>query len=177
MDNYAEFLQRLNAAADSLKNRQNALVHVRSIVSAALDDNNHGYRQWTERRTRVEGLLGSADMAARPGLGELHAVAVNMESVFGARCERVGARLTTVQSRIGEIDGPLHDLQVSKEKLTSSQKVAEEREKLSRAVQGVAGTAEGVATVTSDAGLRTDLKAAREAVVLAEALLELKGDK
>lgn len=177
MDNYAEFLERLNAAADSLKKRQDALGHVRSIVSAALKDNEHGYRQWAERRTRVEGLLGSREAAGRSSLGELHTVAINMESVFRSRCEHVGARLSAVQNRIDEIAGPLHDLQLSRDKLTSSQRVAEEREKLSRAVQGLAGTAEGIAAMTPDAGLRDDLKAAREAVVLAEALLELKGDQ
>ncbi|BCW71873.1 hypothetical protein [Arthrobacter sp. NicSoilB8] len=175
MDNYAEFLQRLSNAEASLKERKGALGHVRSIVSSALEDNNFGHVQWAERRARLEGLLGSQEVAGRSGLRELHAVAINMESVFRARSERVGARLAAVQNRIDEIDGPLHDLQISKERLTSSRKVAEEREKLSRAVLGVVGTTEGVATAIPDMGLRDDLLAAREAVVLAEALLELKG--
>lgn len=39
---------------------------------------------------------------------------------------------------------------------------------------GLAGTAEGIAVPTPDGGLQDDLKSAREAVVLAEALLEVK---
>lgn len=176
MDNYAEFLQRLNTAEASLKSRQSALGHVRAIVSSALKDNDYGHREWVDRRVQLEDLIGSQGMAGRTGLSDLLAVAINMESVFEGRCVRVGARLTAINNRIAEIDRPLRDLQISKEKLTSSRRVAEERENLSRAVQGLAGTAEGVATVTPDEGLRDDLKAAREAVVLAEALLELKGD-
>ncbi|WP_139359476.1 hypothetical protein [Arthrobacter sp. SRS-W-1-2016] len=65
---------------------------------------------------------------------------------------------------------------MSKQKLTSSRKLAEERENLSRVVLGLAGTPDGSATATPDGGLREDLRAASEAVVLAEALLELKGD-
>ena len=94
----------------------------------------------------------------------------------GPGCVRVGARLTAIQSRLAEIERPLRELQISKEKLTSSRRVAEERENLSRTMLGLAGTAEGVGTVTLDAGLQADLKAAREAVVMAEALLEAKGD-
>ena len=176
MDNYAEFLQRLDAATESLKQRHDSLLRVRAVLSSVLFDNQSGYQQWADRQARVKGLLGSPDMAARPGLKDLHAVAVNMESVFRARSTNVEGRLAAVQARIDEIAGPLHDLQMSKNKLTTSRRIAEERENLARVVQGVAGTAEGAAVATPDAGLRDDLKAAREAVHLAEALLEVKGN-
>lgn len=175
MDNYAEFLQRLNAAETNLKKRQDALGHVLSVVSAAFEDNNYGNRQWAERVACLEKLISNPDIAARPSIKELHAVALNMESVFRTRRDRVGARLTAVQKRINEMNRPLKALNLSKQRLTASRRLAEEREKLSKAVQGVAGTADGSATATPDSGLRDDLKTAREAVVLAEALLELKG--
>lgn len=176
MDNYAEFLKRLTAAEASLKSRQDDLSCVRSIVSSALEDNDYGQKQWVERQARVRGLLDGQGAADRPSLTELHAVATNMESVFRARSERVGARLTAIQNRIDEINGTLHELQASRKKLTSSRMVSEEREKLRMAVQDLAGTAEGITTVMPNAGLRDDLKAAREAVFLAEALLEVKGN-
>jgi hypothetical protein len=159
MDNYAEFLQRLDAAAKSLKERHEALGRARAVVAAALKDNDYGYQQWAQRLAQVDKLLaGSA----------------NMHSVFQTRSERVGARLAAVDVRLGELDGPLHDLNLSKVRLTTSRRVAEEREKLSLAVRDLAGTAEGADTVVPDVGLRDDLKRAREAVVLAEALLEVK---
>lgn len=176
MDNYAEFLQRLSAAEASLLSRQSALGIVRAIVSAALKDNDYGYREWAGRRVQLENLISSQGTAGRTGLSELLAAAKNMESVFKGRCVRVGARLTAINTRMAEIDRPLRELQISKEKLNSSRRVAEERVNLSKTMLGLAGTAEGVDTVTLDAGLQADLKAAREAVVLAEALLEVKGE-
>jgi hypothetical protein len=65
---------------------------------------------------------------------------------------------------------------LGKQKLTSSRRVAEERENLSKAMVGLAGTAEGITVATPDGGLQDDLKSAREAVVLAEALLEVTGN-
>lgn len=176
MDNYAEFLQRLSAAEASLKDRRSALGDVHDIVSSALKDNDYGHREWRQRRVQLESLISRQGTAARAGLSDLLAAANNMESVFEGRRVRVGARLAAITSRLAEIERPLRELLISKEKLTSSRRVAEERENLSRTMLGLAGTAEGVGTVTLDAGLQADLKAAREAVVMAEALLEAKGD-
>lgn len=169
MDNYAEFLQRLDAAAESLKERHDALGRARELVSAALQDNDCGYQQWTQRLERVEKLKAGNTAAAQASLQEMQTVATNMQAVFRTRCERVGARLTAVDVRIREVGGPLHELNLSKVRLTTSRRVADEREKL-----GQTGTAEVVDAVVSDPGLREDLRRAREAVVLAEALLELK---
>lgn len=149
---------------------------VRLIVVSALADNRYGLENWAKRRAQVESLLRSQEAPGPSSLQELNAVATRMESVFRTRTERVDGRLAAVQKRIDEISKPLHDLRVSRERLTSSRRVAEEREKLNRTVLGLAGTVEGVAAVTPDGGLREDLKAAREAVLLAEALLELKGE-
>lgn len=173
MDNYAEFLRRLDAADASLKERHKALGHVRAVAMKALEENDYGYRQWTQRQAEVEKFLEDEKRNHR-GLQDLKAVAANMQSVFRTRSERVGARLAAVDARIAELDGPLHDLKLSRVRLTTSRKVAEEREKLSRAVQNLAGTTEGADATVPNAGLSDDLKRAREAVVLAEALLELK---
>jgi DNA repair exonuclease SbcCD ATPase subunit len=174
MDNYAEFLQRLDTAAKSLKERRDALGRAQGVVSEALEDNDYGYQQWTQRLAQIEKLKGDKATTIHAGLQELHGVAANMQSVFRTRCERIGARLTAVGARIGELDGPLRQLELSKARITASRRVAEEREKLGRAMQDLAGTTEGADAVVPDAGLRDDLKVAREAVAHAEALLELK---
>src|SRR4051812_1752829 len=98
MDNYAEFLQRLDAATESLKQRHDALLRVRAVLSSVLFDNQSGYQQWADRQTRVKGLLGGPEPAGRPGLKDLHAAAVNMESVFRARSTNVEGRLAAVQA-------------------------------------------------------------------------------
>lgn len=174
MDNYAEFLHRLDAAAGSLKERHEALGRARKVVAAALESNDYGYREWTRRLDRVETLLAGQAATNRSRLQELRAAASSMQSMFRTRSELVGARLAAVDMRISELDGPLRDLNLSKVRLTTSRRVAEERENLGRAMLDLAGTAEGVDAVVPNAGLNDDLKRAREAVVLAEALLELK---
>lgn len=174
MDNYADFLQRLDTAAKSLRERHEALGRAREVVAAALEGNDHGYREWTERLEKVETLLAGKTATDLRGLKELHGVAANMQSLFRTRSERVGARLAAVDSRIGELDGPLRELNLGKVRLTTSRRMVEEREKLGRAVQNLAGTTEGADAAVPDVGLSADLRKAREAVALAEALLELK---
>lgn len=176
MDNYAEFLQRLDTAAASLKKRREKLGAALAVVGAAADQNRFGFDQWTKRRARLGDLLRHGKAGNTTALTDLHEVSTNMASVFHGRAERVAARRAAVQVRVDEIDLSLSSLELSKQKLTSSRRVAEERENLNKAVLGLAGTAEGFAAPTPDGGLRDDLKTAREAVVLAEALLELKGN-
>ncbi|QOT19369.1 hypothetical protein [Paenarthrobacter sp. YJN-5] len=174
VDNYGEFLQRLDTAAASLKKRHDKLSAALAVVSIAADQNQFGLDQWTKRHARLEGLLGNKNQAPAPALKDLYGVSGNMVSVFRARSENVEARRAAVQKRVNEICRSLNSLELSKQKLTSSRRFAEERENLSKAVLGLAGTAEGFAAPTPDGGLRDDLKTAREAVLLAEALLELK---
>ena len=78
--------------------------------------------------------------------------------------------------QVDQINSSLHNLELSKQKLTSSRELSEERARLSEAMLGLSGTAEGIAVATPDGGLQDDLKTAREAVVMAEALLEVKGN-
>lgn len=174
MDNYAEFLQRLDTAANSLKDRRDALGLAQGVVTEALEDNDYGHQQWTERLAQIEKLKGEKAATAQAGLQELHGVAANMQTVFRTRCERIRVRLGAVGARIDELDAPIRQLELSKARMKASRTVAAEREKLGRAIQDLAGTTEGADAVVPDAGLRDDLKVAREAVAHAEALLELK---
>lgn len=98
-----------------------------------------------------------------------------MESTFRTPTERVRERLDEIQVRFHEIDISLMDLEKSKAKLTTSRMLAQERANLSRAVMELAGTPDTVTGASPDGGLAHDLKRARQAVVLAEALIEVKG--
>lgn len=175
MDNYGEFLQRLDTAAASLKTRQTKLNNILWAVSTAAKQNRFGFDEWTKRNTRLEKLIAGGG-APSPGLKDLQAVSANMVAVFRGRSEHVNARLAAVQAKIDQVSGSLHNLELSKQKLTSSRELAGERARLSEAMLGLAGTAEGIAVATPDGGLQDDLKTAREAVVMAEALLEVKGN-
>lgn len=174
MDNYTEFLQRLETAAASLKTRQTKLNNILWAVRTAADQNDFGFDEWTKRNARLESILASGGASA--GLKDLYGVSVNMKTVFQGRSARINARLAAIQVKIDQVIGSLHNLELSKQKLTSSRELAGERARLSEAMLGLAGTAEGVSVTTPDGGLQDDLKTAREAVVMAEALLEVKGN-
>ncbi|GAA4034775.1 hypothetical protein GCM10023063_18710 [Arthrobacter methylotrophus] len=176
MDNYAEFLERIDAAIANLTKRRLILMTAHDVVSSALAHNNSGLTQWAGRQIRLEELLRNGSTANGSGLKDLHEVSLKMASMFRGRAQRVAGRRDAIRARTDDVDRSLQDLRMSKQKLTSSRKLAEERENLSRIVLGLAGTAEGSTTASPDGGLRDDLRAASEAVVLAEALLELKGD-
>lgn len=176
MDNYGEFLQRLDTAAASLKTRQTKLSYILWAVDTAADQNQHGFDEWTKRHAHLETLLAGGGTAGSAGLNDLHGVSVNMKTVFQGRLERINARRAAVQAKVDQVNGSLHNLELSKQKLTSSRELAGERARLSEAMLGLAGTAEGVAVATPDGGLQDDLKTAREAVMMAEALLEVKGN-
>lgn len=145
-------------------------------LDSAAEQNRFGFNEWTKRNSRLEALLAGEDAGKPRALKDLHGISANMVNVFRGRSERVDARLTAGQTRVDQINRSLHSLELSKQKLTSSRRLAEERENLSKAMLGLAGTAECIAVATPDGGLQDDLKSAREAVVLAEALLEVKGN-
>jgi hypothetical protein len=79
-----------------------------------------------------------------------------------------------MQGRRDAIDKSLLELEVSRVKLNSSRMLSQDRENLSRLFSELAGSTGAAATIP-DLGLRRDLKEAREAVILAEALMEVKG--
>lgn len=174
MDNYEEFLARLDRAAASLKTRQTKLDRALWAVRTAAEQNQYGFDEWSARSTMLETFLTSK--AASQELKDLHGISTNMLTVFRGRSERVNTRLAVVQTKADQINRSLHALELSRQKLKSSRKLAEERERLNQAMLGLPGIVGGPAAATADGGLQDDLKTAREAVVMAEALLEVKGN-
>ena len=178
VDNYEEFIGRLDAASAKLMVRRDALDITLEILALLFRQNNTGLRLWEDRLSRCDGLL--ADIAGKPGreaaLIELHEIALKMEPLFRNRTQRIGDRLAVVRARSDEINKSLAGLEKSKMKLTSSRMLAQERENLSRAIGELVGTSDAAAVVTPDPGLRSDLQDARHAIILAEALLEAKRD-
>lgn len=175
-DNYAEFLQRLDAATASLTERRESLDRTLEIVDLLYQDNYTGLHLWKDRRAKVEKILsGYSDDSGKRRLSELLDVALKMEPMFRTRTARTKQRLSVLERRHEEISNSLGELEQSKIRLTSSRMLAQENENLSKAVADLAGTPDGATEVIPDLGLREDLKHAREAVILAEALMEVKG--
>jgi hypothetical protein len=175
-DNYDAFLSRLDAATASLTTRAESLNKALAAVSLLLEPYESAVRQWERRRYYVSEQLAahSGSPQSYTALCELHVVAGKMESMLRGRAERITAKLADIQGRREAIDKSLLELELSRIKLTSSRMLAQDRQELSSIFSELAGTT--VATgVPPDTGLLGDLKEAREAIILAEALIEVKG--
>ncbi|KIS28682.1 hypothetical protein TV39_04705 [Arthrobacter sp. SPG23] len=179
MDNYDEFIGRLDAASAKLTVRRNGLDKTVEILTLLFRQNSTGLQLWEDRLMRCSALLtDSAKIPEREAaLVELHEIALKMEPLFRNRTQRIDDRSTVVRTLRDEINKSLAGLEKSKMKLTSSRMLTQERENLSRAIGELAGTADAAAVATPDPSLRNDLQDARHAIMLAEALLEAKREQ
>lgn len=174
-DNYAAFLARLEAATKTLSARVRSLDKALSAVSLLLERYRWALQEWEQRRTRVSEELTrhSGEPQTCVALSELHQTALQMESMHRAQTVRITEKLSVMQGRRNAIARSLMELEASRAKLDSSRMLSRDRENLGRVLYELAG-AGGVSVKTSDLGLRNDLKEARDAVILAEALMEVK---
>ena len=178
MDNYIEFIQRLDAAALKLQRRRSSVGTSLEVLTWLHLRHLTGLQQWEQRKERVARKL-DARMGTPPAyksLSDLEDIARNMESMFRKRTERIDERLAVVQQRCSEIDRSLRELERSRLKLESSRMLRIDRENLRKAMTDLAGTPDASISEAKDPSLRDELGDAREAIALAEALLELKED-
>ncbi|MDQ4045884.1 MAG: hypothetical protein M3127_00755 [Actinomycetota bacterium] len=179
-DNYAEFIGRLDAAAGKLTPRRDALSKALDAAELLFSQNHAGLELWGQRLSLINQLLArhSAPHQARrySALQELHDVAAEMEQMFTSRTQRVQGVCRAIRARRDQITTSLFELEKSKVKLTSSRLLALERENLRKVADDLSVPAEGISHKFPDPGLRESLREAREAIILAEALLEVKGN-
>lgn len=177
MDNYEGFIERLDSAAANLERRRELLDKSLDIVSLLLKQNNTGLQLWSQRRGRVSDLLDrySGKPAGYQALSELNDAAVKMETLFRHRTQRIQEHIAVIRERCDVIDKSFVELEKSRVKLHSSRIASQDRDNLNRAIAELSGTPDRAITAVPDAGLRDALQEARQAIVLAEALLEVKG--
>lgn len=175
-DNYAQFIEQLDAASRNLTARREPLTRTLEILDVLLRQNALGLHLWEERSAKVGSLVDKEVKSAEKlqALSELHEVSLRMGSMFQRRTQRIKERQAYFQARRDEIANSLLELDRSRLKLTSSRTLSRERENLNRAVADLAGTPDGATTASADRGLREDLTEARRAIALAGALLEVK---
>lgn len=175
-DNYAQFIEQLNTASKNLRARQDSLGMTLQIAGMLFNQNELGQKLWKERRVELEKLLSKQVLSPKKAdsLRELHEVATRMESTFQLRTQRIREKQFSVAASFDEIDKSLVELDRSKIKLHSSRMQSRDHEYLNRVVVDLAGTAQCSPPSSSDPGLREDLNEAKKAIILAEALLELK---
>ena len=175
-DNYAQFIARLETATKNLTDRRDSLNKSLAVLVQLRDQNKAGLKSWSERRTSTSKLLAQKSGAHNvESLNDLLEVALRMEPMFRNRTDRIDQRVALLRERSNELTRSLLELEQSKLKLDASRMLAQERTNLSRALADLAGTPEGPVGAVQDTGPLDDLKKAREAIVLAEALLEVKG--
>lgn len=175
-DNYVQFIEQLNSASINLRARQDSLGMSLQIAGMLFNQNELGLKLWEERRIELEKLLSKQDLppAKADSLRELHEVAIRMESTFRLRTQRIREKQFMVAANFDEIDKSLVELDRSKLKLHSSRMQSRDHEYLNRVVADLSGAAQRATPSSTDPGLREDLNEARKAIILAEALLELK---
>jgi hypothetical protein len=175
-DNYDAFLARLDAATTSLSTRAGSLDKALAAVSLLLGPYDAAVRKWEQRRLHVHEQLSRHSGSAQTytALSELHDVALKMESMLRGRAQRITEKLSVMQGRREAIDQSLLELELSRVKLNSSRMLSQDREELSGIFSELAGSPVSTGAIP-DMGLLGDLKEAREAIILAEALMEVKG--
>jgi hypothetical protein len=180
LDNYGEFIGRLEAAAGKLAPRRDSLSAALDAAGLLLNQNNAGVELWGQRRTRIRQLLNlqASKQQARTyrSLSELHEVALKMEETFSNRAQRVRHVCDRIRARRDQINAALIELDKSKVKLAASRRIAQERANLSKIAADLSVSADDFSFGVPDPGLRDSLREAREAIILAEALLEVKGN-
>lgn len=177
MDNYDGFIERLDSATANLERRRDLLDKSLDIVQVLYKQNNTGLELWSQRRGRVSDSLDrySGKPAGYRALSELNDAAVRMETLFRNRTRRIDEHIAVIRERSNVIDKSLAELEKSRAKLHSSRIVSQDRENLNKAIAELSGTPDRAIAAVPDAGLRDALQEAREAIILAEALLEVKG--
>ncbi|MPY12106.1 hypothetical protein FNH21_15535 [Arthrobacter sp. KR32] len=171
------FVARLDIAIDTLRHRQDLIDRTAPMIALLHGQNEVGYSFWTRRRAHVEELLSGygGSPEGYDNLSDLLQSARTLERKFEDRTRRLNSRMTSMQNRKSDIEKSLLDLQRSKDKLAMSLELTREREALNRTISALDDGPGNFGFVPEDTGVATDLRSARQAVVLAEALLELKG--
>ena len=174
-DNYDAFLSRLDAATSSLSTRAASLDKAWQPFPSSWDhlsppsgNGNDGAitSMNSSPSLRVAAVLHSAVRAPRRG---------RKDGINAPRpCPACHRKLAVMQGRREAIDKSLLELELSRIKLTSSRMLSQDREKLSSIFSEIAGSTAATGAIP-DMGLLGDLKEAREAIILAEALMEVKG--
>ncbi|MCT9869826.1 hypothetical protein [Paenarthrobacter aurescens] len=177
-DNYEAFLERLNDATTRLTTRLRSVDKALTAVSSLVEKYQSASLKWEQRRARVSEELdhhaGGPETYAV--LGELHDTAVKMVTLHHAQTLRIKEQVHFLQGQCNAIRQSLVELRASSAALNASRRLSKDRHNLNRALYELAG-ARGAAESTPDPGLLNDLRQAREAVVLAEALMEVKGPR
>ena len=179
LDNYGQFIGRLDTAAGKLMPRRDALSKALEAAELLFHQNYAGSELWGQRLSHVSQLLdrqaANHPAQANSTLGDLHDVSVKMQRLFGSRTQRVQQVCNMIRVRQEQINTSLLELEKSRAKLAASRMLAQERARLNKVAADLSMGTENIRLGFPDPGLQENLREAGEAIILAEALLEVKG--
>lgn len=176
-DNYAQFESRLDSAIKSLSARNSSITVGQEIINQLIIDNRVSMSRWSKELRSVTAIISHYDGGDEGyrTLADLLDTATRMEALFRQRLERLREKQKAVDANQTAIMASISELEASKHRLGFSRMLHDDREKLRQTALELGGLDNSVATSIGDGGLPVDLKNAREAVAMAEALLEVKG--
>jgi phage shock protein A len=177
-DNYAAFIERMDRAAARLSSRLRSVIRALGAVSLLLEEYQGASLKWERRRARTAMELDrcTGDVEMYTALGELHDTAVKMVALHHGQTSRITEKLHQLQDQRDAIHHSLGELEAGVAKLKASRAASRDRRRLKSALYELSG-ANGAGASAPDRELLSDLREAREAVVLAEALMEVKGPR
>lgn len=176
VDNYATFIARLDEAIATLRLRRASIDQVKPLLVLLHKQNQTGFTLWSERRLHVDELLTKDhnNPASFKHLAELLETARTLERKFQGRSHRIQGQLQRMEDSRKNVERSLIDLEKSKAKLNMSLTLTKDREILNHAITALDNVSGSPGTRANDNGFIVDLKSARNAIFLAEALLEVK---
>lgn len=176
-DNFATFDSRLDTALGNLTKRHQSIGFGREALTELVHSNQVAAGKWASERRKVTAIIQNykGDADGYSVLNELLDTATRMEELFNLRMKRAIDKEKSIDAQGEAIMASVAELQASKDRLGFSKMLHEDREKLRQTAVELGGLDGFPAVAISDGGLPVDLKNAREAIAMAEALLEVKG--
>lgn len=176
MDNYEEFKDRLLSASEDLKKRKGNVARQALLVQSLLEQNLDALEKWKLQHSKVHSIQDAYDGGADGYaiISDLVDTADRMVNMFSKRVKVLSQKVASVTTNYEVIEESLHELTVSISKLELSKMFHDDKTKLMEVESSLSGPTYSDFD-QSGVSLNKELSHAREAVIMAEALLEVKG--
>lgn len=177
VDNYAAFKLRLSKASKDLTSRNVSVTGHLQVLKKMLECNTASFYKWDSEFDNVSSIRAdyTGGDEGRGTLDDLVDTASRMKTLFTKRMAVLQSQITAIESNRTAICAAIADVNASINKLELSKLLHKDREKLLHAERQLSGFDGAPALTPGHHGLPLELHPAREAVAMAEALLELKG--
>lgn len=174
VDNYEEFKKRLTNAANDLKKRKSNVARHVSLLEVMLDQNRSALLSWSDQYKYAYSIQAnySGEADGYRIISDLVETSSRMKSLFAKRVNVLNEKSEAAQENLEAITKAIGDLDSSFAKLDFSKMLNDDKARLLATESALSGSP---ALAGGSHVMSQELHNAREAVAMAEALLELKG--